>query len=460
MAQGSHAGTAPRVAIVLAAGLGRRMGGDKATLDVGGVSLLERAVKACVGAGVDRLVVVRRKDADPIPVPDAAIVVEVSGDGDMTASIVAGREALRASSPSHAVVLHVDHAMVAADTVAGVLALVTRVSGAAIGLPLWRGRPGHPVALSWDVLDELGAPSRPTLRDVVRADPARVRVVETNCPWTVRDLDDPAILRAARASLREDGWAVSEQMHRHRSRRSFSEETVSWAQLACLVDAARHASTSSFIQACSVVAVTDAAVRDRCAVLCGDQDQIRQAPVFAAICADAHRLAAACDDQGVPFAADDFELFVQVTVDAALVGQNLQLAAEAEGLGACMIGGARNHPDEIAELLGLPAHAYVVFGMTLGHPIDDPVPRTRMPLAGILHAARYDGDASVRAAADADEQMRAWARAVNAAGAGRPVRDDKGWRDRMAAAWAKDGRYVAARAGLARALRARGFLSE
>jgi len=470
------AGVHGTAAVVLAAGRGVRMGGDKAQLDLGGVPALRRVLQSCADAGVARIAIVRRRGAQAVPGVDPAAGrgpdpqwapqlrwVEVDGEGDMTASLVAGREALAsAGGCDRILVLPVDHAMVAADTLAAVLAaLLPRVptDPTAIALPLWRGRPGHPVGLTAEALAELGGSEAPTLRHVVRRDPDRVRVVPTLCAWTVRDLDTPEDHRAAQAYLRESGWPVCEQMHRHRSRRAFTAEPVPPEQVARLVDAARHASTSSFIQAVSIVSVRDEDRKRACAKLCGDQSHIEAAAVFLAVCADIHRLARCALDAGSEFAAGDFELFVQATVDAALVGQNLQLAAEAEGLGSCMIGAARNHPEELGALLGLPPHTYAVFGMTLGHPADDPVPRTRMPLSGVLHEEGYDRDAAWAAAVAADDQMRAWARAVNAGlEAGRPVDEARGWRDRMAHMWRPGGRYVALRAGLSRALARMGML--
>ncbi len=149
--------------------------------------------------------------------------------------------------------------------------------------------------------------------------------------------------------------------------------------------------------------------------------------------------------------AQSFELFLQATVDAALLGQNLQLAAEAEGYGACMIGAARNHPIELGAVLGLPPHCYVVFGMTIGVPADDPVPRGRMPLPGVLHWDHYDTSVIPAVLDGADEGMRAWARRANAEQggyAGKPVSEAKGWASRMAGAWSESSSYAKARATL------------
>jgi nitroreductase len=293
----------------------------------------------------------------------------------------------------------------------------------------------------------------------VRAERSRVRVVETGNPWVHADLDRPEDLRSAICALHGEPWSTVAQMFRHRSHRSFAPDEVPQPQIERLVDAARHASTSSYIQAYAVVAVRDATIKNDCARLCGGQQHIVEAPVFFAICADLHKLAAACGRHGTEVQAQSLELFLQATVDAALLGQNLQLAAEAEGLGACMIGAARNHPIELAERLSLPPHVFVVFGMTVGVPKDDPVPRGRMPLAGVLHWDRYEG-ATDEVLDGADEVMRAWARRANAEQdgyKGRPVNETKGWTERMAAAWGADSSYAKARATLRDELRRLGF---
>jgi hypothetical protein len=127
-----------------------------------------------------------------------------------------------------------------------------------------------------------------------------------------------------------------------------------------------------------------------------------------------------------------------------------------------MIGAARNHPLELAALLGLPPLAYVVFGMVLGHPDDDPVPRGRMPLAGVLFFERYAETVLDAVIDSADHGMRLWAHAVNrrAAPGARTVHEGRGWSDRMAALWSKARTGSSPRAALRERLRALGFALE
>lgn len=445
------------VAVVPAAGKGSRMGADKALLELGGTAAIARIAASVRGAGIDRLVVVRARGAAALPDGLGAEVVAVDGDGDMADSLRAA-EAMLPADCACVVVLPVDHALVAADTIAAVTALAQQ-PGRAIALPLFAQRPGHPVALRRAVFAELRNAGA-TLRDVVRADAARVAAIATANPWVVADLDRPDDLRAARAHLAAQPYAPIEQMLRHRSRRAYAATPLADGQLERLVDAGRHASTSSFIQAYAVIAVRDAERRAAVAHLCADQEHVRMAPVFLAICADLHKLEVACQRQGQRIQAQSLELFLQSAIDAALLGQNIALAAESEGLGICMIGAARNHPVELARLLRLPGNCFVLFGMTMGHPVDDPLPRGRMPLAGVLHLEGYD-ETQVGAALDgADAGMRAWAERTNRERGGpgvRPVNTTKGWVDRMAQLWGDDSAYVRARAGLRAELRELGF---
>jgi FMN reductase (NADPH) len=76
-------------------------------------------------------------------------------------------------------------------------------------------------------------------------------------------------------------------------------------------------------------------------------------------------------------------------IDAALAGQSAALAAESLGLGTVMIGGMRNHPQEVAEVLGLPEGVFVVYGLCLGWFEDKPVQKPRLPQESVIHFERY-----------------------------------------------------------------------
>jgi hypothetical protein len=83
------------------------------------------------------------------------------------------------------------------------------------------------------------------------------------------------------------------------------------------------------------------------------------------------------------------EQFVTATVDTALLAQNVLLAAESLGMGGVFIGGIRNDPQTVCDLLAIPDQAYPVFGMCLGWPAHDPPPKPRLPVEAVLFDDRY-----------------------------------------------------------------------
>lgn len=181
-------------------------------------------------------------------------------------------------------------------------------------------------------------------------------------------------------------------IHRHGSVRTYRPDPVPQATIETIVAAAQRTSTSSNMQAYSVVAVTDAATRTRLAELCGGQGHVAQAPVFLAWCADLARLERACELRGYTQEVGYVENFLIAAVDAVIAAQTAALAAESLGLGICYIGSIRNNTQAVIDLLGLPRLTFPVTGMTLGWPANEPPIRPRLLLASVLHWERYDSD--------------------------------------------------------------------
>ncbi|MFO8042130.1 MAG: nitroreductase family protein [Alkalispirochaeta sp.] len=178
-------------------------------------------------------------------------------------------------------------------------------------------------------------------------------------------------------------------LERHASCRSYHHDPVPRADIERIVSAAQRAATSSNLQMWSAVVVESDATRQRLAELCGDQQHIREAPVFIAWCADRHRLDIAAELQGYRQDTEFLESFMVAVVDAAIAMQNATIAAEAMGYGTCYIGGLRNHTAEVVELLQLPATVFPVAGMTMGVPAKVGKPRPRLDRAAVLHWERY-----------------------------------------------------------------------
>ncbi|SBS30472.1 NADPH-flavin oxidoreductase [Marinomonas spartinae] len=198
---------------------------------------------------------------------------------------------------------------------------------------------------------------------------------------------------------------ILEAQSSHRSIRQYTDKPIDESQLHRLIQCAQGAASSSFIQAYSLVQVTNKTNRQTIAALAGGQKWIESAAEFLIICADLSRVEYACIEQGFGALEGNTEHFITSTVDAALFAQNLMLGAESEGLGAVFIGGIRNDTDQIAKLLNLPDQVYPVFGLCLGWPDAEPDLKPRLPVEVILHKDSYD---STRCEADVkayDAQM-------------------------------------------------------
>jgi nitroreductase len=194
-----------------------------------------------------------------------------------------------------------------------------------------------------------------------------------------------------------------------------------------LVACGQSASSSSFVQAYSLVRVTDPGQRRTIAEAAGGQRWVEQAAEFLVVCADLKRLEHACDINGAGKLEGWTEHFMVATVDAALMAQNLMLAAESEGLGGVFIGGIRNHPQAIADCLELPDLVYPVFGLCLGWPAERNEVKPRLPVEAVLHENRYDSSRIATDVAAYDETMRRYYAARSQAAR------ESGWSEQVAA---------------------------
>ncbi|MEQ6916327.1 oxygen-insensitive NADPH nitroreductase [Halomonas aquatica] len=197
-----------------------------------------------------------------------------------------------------------------------------------------------------------------------------------------------------------------ELLKSHRSIRKFTDRPVSRELLEELIRAGQAAATSSHVQAYSVIHVTDSAHREAIAELAGGQGYIARCADFLVFCADMKRPTEAAERTGARVVRGMTEQLLVASVDTALMAQNVAIAAESEGLGICYIGGIRNDPQQVSDLLELPDHVFPVFGMCLGYPAQDPDVKPRLPVSAILKEDTYTDDREQ--VADYDETMHGY----------------------------------------------------
>lgn len=181
-------------------------------------------------------------------------------------------------------------------------------------------------------------------------------------------------------------------MRAHRSVRKFTSQSVPHGWVETIIESAQWASSTCFRQAYSVIAITDPENKRDLRRLCGGQRWVEECPVFLAFCADMNRLDDICKVRGKRVNLEHTETFIMAALDVGLVMQNAALAAESLGLGVVMIGGLRDHPREVIELLRLPHGVFGISGMCLGFAEEVPCQRPRLPLAEVLHWEQYQSD--------------------------------------------------------------------
>ncbi|MHC4992839.1 MAG: NADPH-dependent oxidoreductase [Planctomycetota bacterium] len=195
-----------------------------------------------------------------------------------------------------------------------------------------------------------------------------------------------------------------ELMRRHRSIRTYEPAAVPDEHVRVAVEAGQSASTSSAVQAYSVIRVTDRETRETLVELTGSQAKVASSGAFFVVCGDTRRHRLLCARAGRAYDSR-LEAFLLAVIDATLFAQNLVLAFESMGYGICYIGGLRNRLEEVDRLLALPEGIFPLYGLCVGVPGEEPMPRPRLPVEAVCfddrsphddqmlqHLERYDDD--------------------------------------------------------------------
>ena len=189
-------------------------------------------------------------------------------------------------------------------------------------------------------------------------------------------------------------------MTAHTSVRAYTGEPVSEADRKAVMEAARSASSSCFLQQVSIVRVTDPAKRAAFAELSGGQRHVVTAPEFWVFCADLARNKALVPDAATGWT----EELVAATLDLGIMAQSAMTALESLGLGGVFVGGIRNGIEKADELLELPQDVVPLLGLAFGHPAAKNGVKPRLPLSILFSEDRYQ-PAAEAVLADYDRAM-------------------------------------------------------
>lgn len=195
----------PPAAIVLAAGLGQRLGGRvKASLQINGTSLMERLAQVLREAGVGPISAVigpYRAQWLPLLARSGVSAIEPADCATLIASQTAALHAHIAQHPGRDLMLLLSDLplLTAADVRRLLAAWPQRPTTAQALAPVVGGVRGHPLLLSWPAVQAIAAsPSTLGIRAWLQAQPGVLHAVHSTTPGYIQDLDTPQDLEALR----------------------------------------------------------------------------------------------------------------------------------------------------------------------------------------------------------------------------------------------------------------------
>ena len=192
----------------------------------------------------------------------------------------------------------------------------------------------------------------------------------------------------------------------HRSIRQYLDKDVSDELIDEIVKSAQAMPNSINGQQTSVIVVRDKKKKERLAELVGNQEYVAKAPVFLVFVMDFYRTYLAGEKTGLKQVIhEDIEGILAGATDVGIALGASVVAAESLGLGIVPIGGIRQNPEEVIELLGLPKYTFPMVGLVVGYPAEESHKKPRVPVNSFKHNESYD----IKAVEDSinvyDEQM-------------------------------------------------------
>lgn len=199
----------PVAATLLAAGLGRRLGGvPKSALLIDGVSLFECLVGALRASGIEAISVVIGPYADTLLELAKRCDVRVIRHSNTAAELavsqrLAVHQHLWCHPGADLMLLVADLPLLVADDIQPLLkAWAQRPGHTQAQVPVVRGVRGHPVLLSWHAVQTIAAQPQPQgVREWLMGSIDATHMLSTERDAYVIDLDTPEDLQALRSRL-------------------------------------------------------------------------------------------------------------------------------------------------------------------------------------------------------------------------------------------------------------------
>ena len=181
------------VGIVLAAGEGRRLGGPKVEVVLGGQTLVARATSVLLGAGLPDVVVITGASSPVVPIPAVVVSNPRFADG-MGSSLRCGLQAAIERGADAVLVTLVDQPGIGIPAVTAILDAYR--GGSRIAQATFDGRRGHPVLIGAEHFEEAASVAQGDAgaRKLLGRAAEEGWLTLVDCEGDDRDLDTPSDL--------------------------------------------------------------------------------------------------------------------------------------------------------------------------------------------------------------------------------------------------------------------------
>lgn len=191
-------------------------------------------------------------------------------------------------------------------------------------------------------------------------------------------------------------------------------------QRRAVLHAASRAASAGAMMMYSVIDIREQATLERLAELCDHQPMIAHAPWALVFVVDYAKWIDLFEFTGcyepafvertgkAPNRHVGLGEWAIASQDAVIAAQTAVIAAEAVGLGSCYVGDVVENAEQVAELLGLPAHTVPLCMLVLGEPARERAPIAH-PVENLVMRERYrraDSDVLAAQAAEMDAVFR------------------------------------------------------
>jgi len=113
------------------------------------------------------------------------------------------------------------------------------------------------------------------------------------------------------------------------------------------------------------------------------------APLWFTICVDLHRMELIMAKRGWTMVSNDLSMLLFGIQDAALMAENMVIAAESLGMGSCFLGNSPYRVERIRKQYQLPIRVFPLVELVMGYPAEEFPTRPRYPLEFTMFEDRY-----------------------------------------------------------------------